>query len=296
MRRLVVAGIIAIAAHGAEAADLPDMPILRGSFREAPVAYRTIWQGFYVGGQAGYGASNVDFGDFNSGLIERLTADPAVLQGLPFAPPPWPSLEPATHRNTMFGAFAGYNAQYENVVLGFEGNYMHGTFSGSAFGRNTFLRLAATLVSVSTESAASMRITDLGPCVYEAATKWGAFFPICLRVSAWAGRHHSTCCDHPNRTSDKVSHADTNKQFVHGFAAGAGVDWMLFGGMFLRAEYEYLQFTSSLNTNIHSVRGGLGYKFNTGSGAECSVSLSFKNRDAGAEGRVLVGLPRDVML
>ena len=187
MRRLVVAGIIAIAAHGAEAADLPDMPILRGSFREAPVAYRTIWQGFYVGGQAGYGASNVDFGDFNSGLIERLTADPAVLQGLPFAPPPWPSLEPATHRNTMFGAFAGYNAQYENVVLGFEGNYMHGTFNGSAFGRNTrSLQIGATLLNVSTESAASMRITDFGSLRVRGGYEMGSFFPICLPVSAWA--------------------------------------------------------------------------------------------------------------
>ena len=29
----------------------------------------------------------------------------------------------------MFGGFVGYNAQYENVVLGFEANYMHGTFT-----------------------------------------------------------------------------------------------------------------------------------------------------------------------
>ncbi len=36
---------------------------------------------------------------------------------------------------------------------------------------------------------------------------------------------------------------------------------MVFGGLFVRAEYEYLQLTSTLNTSIHSVRGGLGYKF-----------------------------------
>ena len=116
---------------------MPDLPILRGSFREASVPYRTIWQGYYVGGQAGYGASNVDFGDFNRGLIERFTADQTVMQGLPLAPPPWPILEFTSHRSTMFGAFAGYNAQYENVVLGFEGNYMHGSSGASTFGRNT---------------------------------------------------------------------------------------------------------------------------------------------------------------
>ena len=107
MRRVVLAMFVALAVQGAEAAD---MPILRGSFREAPVCCRTLWQGFYVGGQAGYGASNVTFGDFNSGLIDRLLADPTVLQPLPFGPPPWPSLEPASHRNAMFGAFAA-NAQ-----------------------------------------------------------------------------------------------------------------------------------------------------------------------------------------
>jgi opacity protein-like surface antigen len=55
--------------------------------------------------------------------------------------------------------------------------------------------------------------------------------------------------------------SDKNDQFVHGFAVGGGVDWMLFGGLFARAEYEYLHLTSTINTSVHSVRGGLGYKF-----------------------------------
>lgn len=58
-----------------------------------------------------------------------------------------------------------------------------------------------------------------------------------------------------------ILRTDTKNQFVHGVSAGVGLDMMLFGGVFLRAEYEYLQFTSTLPTNIHSVRGGLGYKF-----------------------------------
>ena len=32
----------------------------------------------------------------------------------------------------MFGAFVGYNAQYGKRRLRFEGNYMHGTFTGVA--------------------------------------------------------------------------------------------------------------------------------------------------------------------
>jgi opacity protein-like surface antigen len=270
MRRLLVAGVVAMAVHGAHAADLPDTPILRGSFREAPAAYRTIWQGFYVGGQAGYGASNMTFGDFNSGLIQRLVADPIVLQALPASPPPWPALEPASHRSSVFGAFAGYNAQYENVVLGFEGSYMHGSFSGRASGQNTReVQNGATLTEISTESAASMQITDFGTLRVRGGYEMGSFLPYLFagfgigmadttQYVAIEANTLPTRCP-PGRWACLA--ADTNKQFVYGFTAGAGVDWMLFGGMFLRAEYEYLQFTSTLNTNIHSVRGGIGYKF-----------------------------------
>ena len=221
---------------------------------------------FTSAGKPVTGRAMSTFGDFNSGLIERLWPI-RRLQPLPFGPPPWPNLEPASHRNTMFGAFAGYNAQYENVVLGFEGNYMHGTFTGSSFGRNTISAVrGGTLVSVSTESAATMRVTDFGTLRVRGGYEMGGFLPY-LFAGFGMGMADTTqdvaiVTELPTRPPLRAPlRADTNKQFVHGFAAGVGVDWMLFGGMFLRAEYEYLQFTSSLNTNIHSVRGGLGYKF-----------------------------------
>ncbi len=36
---------------------------------------------------------------------------------------------------------------------------------------------------------------------------------------------------------------------------------MLYGGLFARAEWEYVRFTGPIDTNINTVRGGLGYKF-----------------------------------
>ena len=38
-------------------------------------------------------------------------------------------------------------------------------------------------------------------------------------------------------------------------------DINLIGGLFMRAEWEYIRFTSSIDTNINTVRAGLGYKF-----------------------------------
>ena len=36
---------------------------------------------------------------------------------------------------------------------------------------------------------------------------------------------------------------------------------MLVGGLFVRAEYEYRRVTSDVESNINTVRAGLGYKF-----------------------------------
>ncbi len=102
MRRLLVAGFIAVATQSTAFA--ADLPILRGALHEpAPACCQTVWQGFYVGGQAGYGASSMALYEFSP---------------VPTSNAIWPFLQDATHRATMFGAFGGYNAQYENVVLG----------------------------------------------------------------------------------------------------------------------------------------------------------------------------------
>mgnify|MGYP001197175525 FL=1 len=48
MRRFVLAAAMAAMTFGAQAADLPDLPILRGSLAGGP---RVVWNGFYAGGQ-----------------------------------------------------------------------------------------------------------------------------------------------------------------------------------------------------------------------------------------------------
>jgi opacity protein-like surface antigen len=54
---------------------------------------------------------------------------------------------------------------------------------------------------------------------------------------------------------------DKNSHFIWGFAGGLGVDVMLYSGLFFRAEWEYLRFTTKVDTTINTVRAGLGYKF-----------------------------------
>jgi opacity protein-like surface antigen len=52
-----------------------------------------------------------------------------------------------------------------------------------------------------------------------------------------------------------------NSHLIYGYSAGLGVDVMLVAGLFMRAEWEYVRFSSSIDTQINTVRAGLGYKF-----------------------------------
>ena len=45
----------------AHAADMPDLPVLRGAFTDGLTKSSRNWEGAYVGGQVGYEAANIDF-------------------------------------------------------------------------------------------------------------------------------------------------------------------------------------------------------------------------------------------
>src|SRR5262245_40729328 len=126
MRRFLLAAIMLGAVTGARAAD---MPVLRGGFSEAP---RSIpnWQGFYFGGQAGYGSSDESFSGSNANLLAGLL-DHNVIQQMDVAN--WNlGLGKASERSSAYGAFAGYNWQWDDVVVGVEASYVHGKFGGAS--------------------------------------------------------------------------------------------------------------------------------------------------------------------
>jgi opacity protein-like surface antigen len=261
MRRLLVAAFIVVAAQGAAfAADPPDFPVLRGSVYEAPKSYRTNWQGFYVGGQFGYGAAEIDFTRFNEGTT-------------------WPALPGINTTSKSFGGFAGYNSQFEDVIVGIDLSYSRGPFAATAFNSATTtapnVGPLPGLSRVSTlQTNASMTVLDFGSVRARGGYVAGNFLPYAF-VGIGIGRADTALSQSITGTYEgttvlnEVSGAprrtaistDTNGQFIHGVSAGFGLDWMVFGGLFVRAEYEYLQFTSTIGTNIHTARGGIGYKF-----------------------------------
>ena len=56
MRRFLLVAVMCGAASVAQAADMPDLPFLRGSFTDGLSSAKVNWQGYYVGGQVSYGS------------------------------------------------------------------------------------------------------------------------------------------------------------------------------------------------------------------------------------------------
>src|SRR6186997_2937872 len=129
MRRFLLAAVMYGAASVAQAADMPDLPFLRGSVIEG-LNSRVNWQGFYVGGQAGYGSSDAKFSGSNGSMLATLL-DHNVIQEMQVSQ--WNlGLRGQSTRSSAFGAFAGYNSQWDDVVVGLEVSYMHGKFRGGS--------------------------------------------------------------------------------------------------------------------------------------------------------------------
>lgn len=276
MRRLIVAAALVGAVQGAHAADLPDFPVLRGGLSEGLSRTSVIWQGYYVGGQAGYGSADMDFAGSHSGITSRILANTVIENDM--AVSQWPlALGKTSQRNSAFGAFAGYNAQWEDVVLGVEASYMHGSFAGNSSA--SMSRISGAQLSdgnfhaVTATSVGSMDITDMGTLRVRAGYAYENFLPYLFGGVALGNANITrsvTVSDQWGLTQAAaiaaapaiVSGSDAqHNHLLYGYSGGVGVDVMLWGGLFARAEYEYVRFAGSVDTSINTVRGGLGYKF-----------------------------------
>jgi outer membrane immunogenic protein len=280
MRRLLLAAMMFGAVSGAQAADMPDLPILRGAFTDGLSSTRATWQGYYIGGQAGYGASDENFNGSTSNMIAALLAN-NIIEDMGVSQ--WNlGLGKQSARSSGFGGFAGYNSQWDDVVIGVEANYLHGAFGGSAMGSKGLAGpLSDTFFhAVTATSQAAISISDMATLRARAGYAFGSFLPylfggvalgqadITRTVTvkdnyALSSKDAVAPCSSatPPFCVTLVANQAQHGHLIYGYSGGLGVDVNLVGGLFLRAEWEYIRFTSSIDTNINTVRAGLGYKF-----------------------------------
>ncbi len=81
MRRLMLAAAMLGTVSAAHAADMPDLPILRGGFTDGLSKSNVNWQGSYIGAQGGYGSSDENFNGSTSNMMAALLADTLIESG-----------------------------------------------------------------------------------------------------------------------------------------------------------------------------------------------------------------------
>src|ERR1700739_3261942 len=104
MRRFLLAATMCGAMTAANGADLR---ALRGGFTDGLSTSSVNWNGFYIGGQAGYGSSDENFTGSNSNMIAALL-DHKVIQDMKVSS--WNlGMGKVSARTAVSGAFTGYN-------------------------------------------------------------------------------------------------------------------------------------------------------------------------------------------
>jgi outer membrane immunogenic protein len=291
MRSFLLAAVMFGAVSGAQAADMPDF--LRGSIPAAPVTRN--WEGWYVGGQVSYSAVASDFSKSVVGLTNFIFRDSVLQQptsqfGL---------LPKTTTQGTGFGAFVGRNYQWDDLVFGLEANYNYfDRLATSTSGSNSLNIVnppgqtnppgVTTTYGVTLTGRAAVQVKDAITFRGRAGWATGNFLPYVFGGLA-VGRmdvSRSVTSNVTRRddvtTTDIFGNATTTigptrpvpaqsqtlieqrtNAFVAGWTAGLGMEYMLWGNLFMRGEWEYVKFLSVKNTVVqaNNLRAAIGYKF-----------------------------------
>ena len=260
----------------AHAADLDE---LRGPLTVGPATF-TRWAGFYAGGQFDYSSGNTDFSKATGPLIANSGQNLALITIAQINT--WNPLNSNSNANAAgWGAFVGYNTQWQDLVLGLEANYTHAPFTTVAtdtpLGR--VLSVGGNAYSVDMTGSASLSITDFGSLRGRVGYVFNNFLPYgfaglalgrgSYNVTADAFGQQSTgsvpCTPTPGTCVDYDIGGTTSKSntLLYGFAVGGGFDWAVTQNVFLRGEYEFMQFApvANITATISSVRAGAGFKF-----------------------------------
>jgi opacity protein-like surface antigen len=295
MRRLWFVAAMLGSVSAAHAADMPDLPVLRGGFTDGLSKTTHNWDGWYAGGDVGYSSDSTDFSKSVAGLSNFIFRDSVLQQ--PTAS--WSLLNKTTTQGTNFGAFVGHNWQWYDAILGLEVNYSYfNNLATSTSGSNSLLIVnppgdvrppgITDNYGVTLTGTAAAQVKDM--VTFRGRLGWdgGDFMPYIFSglavgrmdvsrsvTSNVTLRQDSTVTDafgntitiigttNPVPAQSQIQSQHRTNNFVPGWTAGFGFEYCLWGGLFARAEYEYVKFSPVMNTNVtlNNARVGLGYKF-----------------------------------
>jgi opacity protein-like surface antigen len=253
-----------------------------GSHTAGP-ALITDWRGFYVGGEIGYSDSGADFSKTTQAPIAYSLRELTLESE--FAPSSWPVLGSANHGMGNFGGFVGYNTQFERLVAGLEANYEQASLSliapNSPIARVTPADSQGNNYLVNITGSGAMTNLDFGTLRARAGWALGNFLPygfvgvaigraninIATTISGQQNPPSSGACS-SSSTPPCVPFsfggtAGKDSEWLYGGTVGAGLDVAVTRNIFLRAEYEYVQFgqVAGVIVNVNTARVGAAFKF-----------------------------------
>lgn len=295
MRRLLLAAAMLGTVSAAHAADMPDLPVLRGSFTDGLSKASHNWDGAYAGGSFGYTTDSSDFGQSVVGLTNYIFRDSVLQQ--PTAD--WSLLSKNTAQGVNFGGFVGRNWQWYDAVLSLEGTYSYfNNMKSSSRGTNSLdiINPPGDTVppgvyhhwGVTLTGAAEAQVKDMVTLRGRVGWDGGSFMPYMFAGAAVGRmdvsrtvtsnvtlRTDTTTTDilgnttivtgvtNPVPAQSQTQSQHKTNAFVAGWTAGLGIEYCVWDGLFARVEYEHVQFSPVMNTSVtlNNARVGLGYKF-----------------------------------
>ena len=264
-----------------------DLPILRGTAVPAPVmpvgpATFTRWSGFYVGGAFSYGSATSDFSTATRPLVHF------SLQHTTIEDQAQPSTFEVLGRGSAVapgvGGFVGYNMQWQDLITGVEATYTHTNFNTTPTSAAVARVFPSLNTAVAVGAAGRLDLTDYGEARFRAGYVVGNLLPYgfigmavgrasysvsTITVVAQATTGTDPCLTNANFTGGTCqvfpfsASAGQNNALLYGFSAGGGLDWALTQNIFVRGEFDFVQFApiSNISLAIISGRVGAGYKF-----------------------------------
>lgn len=298
MRRLLLAAAMLGTVSAAHAADMPDLPILRGGFTDGLSKSSHNWDGAYVGVNGGYTTNATDFSQSVVGLTNFIFRDSVLQQ--PTAS--WSLLNKTNTQSTNFGAFVGRNWQWYDAILGLEGTYSYfNNLSTLTTGSNSLTIVnppgdshAANVTDnydVTLTGTAAAKVKDMITLRGRVGWDGGDFMPYAFMGAAVGrmdvSRSVTSTVDLRQDVTNSIvvggvavttttfgapqpvpaqSQSQVQRRtnaFAVGWTAGLGLEYCIWDGLFARVEYEYVRFSPVMNTQVtlNNARVGLGYKF-----------------------------------
>ncbi len=285
---VLLAGVLSAAlVSPVAAADYPSTSdYLRGSYVAQPRYYQ--WDGFYGGGQIGVTSTDVKFDNATQPLTDYILRNSVIQDNVAG----WATLPNGATTSNNFGGFIGYNWQWDDIVIGLEGNYsrMSATKAASDSLSRQFIDNAGGLpdhtytYAMTVAGASTVKLTDLATFRARAGWAVGTLLPYGFVGFAVARADVTTTasvsgtvtvtCNDPADPGCNPSGPDpinlpgpqtTSRKgvFTYGGSIGLGFDWALSQNLFVRGEWELvqLQAVEGVDLRINTARAAVGLKF-----------------------------------